>query len=233
MARIRFGDTHITIPRLPQTPKGFGGPGSIFRTSGNVLTFNIVPTFNEISIRNLGRKFALIGSEINRALLLDSHTRILLAHVKARFAKRGPLAKRDPSGKKWKPLVPPGFRTVNLDLKDILVDTGHLRDSIVARRTAVRLGKSKVIIEAKAPYASIHQLGGTGPTGNTIPARAFLGISIRGLQAISELRELQARRLSAIWADPLGRAIFSKIDPSITVLRKLGYDPTNIPKIIG
>ncbi|HFE31939.1 MAG TPA: phage virion morphogenesis protein [Gammaproteobacteria bacterium] len=61
-----------------------------------------------------------------------------------------------------------------LDNMKVLVDRGHLRDSIT-----YQVGTDEVAVGSNKAYAAIHQFGGQAGRGQavTIPARPFLGIS--------------------------------------------------------
>lgn len=112
----------------------------------------------------------------------------IIDRTKDRFRR-----KRGPDNRPWRKLNRNfGIPRSNPSYRDILVETGRLRDSIgltgrfgLATGLGFRIGITEEDQKAKA---ALHQNGGISPlTGGEVPARPFLGISPQDVTIIERL----------------------------------------------
>ena len=123
-----------------------------------------------------------LKESVNRATAVIADAQGLMTNIG--MAMKGQTTRRfqageGPDGAAWKPLAGPrkpraGEKKKKPGRVQVLVNTGHLRDTISfsATPSEVHVGSNKL-------YARIHQLGGKAGRGRkvTIPARPYLGLS--------------------------------------------------------
>ena len=118
---------------------------------------------------------------------------LIIRRTKDRFAPPGSSARaaRTPAGRPWEPLHSSTRerRRVNVTGRELLVDTGQLRNSIrvLSGTLANAVGTPSglgVNIGSNDPKAAIHQRGGVNEQGRMVPARPFIGISQADVAAV-------------------------------------------------
>jgi phage virion morphogenesis protein len=118
---------------------------------------------------------------------------VMVERIKKRFD-----TKRGPTGAPWRKLNPMTIRLRkrNKNPRDILVDTGRLRDSIGIlgrKRTGLVAATDagiKVGVVGNVPYAATMQFGGISSlTGGPVPARPFIGLNSEDVKAIKKVME--------------------------------------------
>lgn len=124
---------------------------------------------------------------------------VMVKRIKRRFD-----TKRGPTGAPWRKLHPMTLRLRRVNRRrprDILVDTGKLRDSIgILGRKRTGLVAStdagiKVGVVGNVPYASLMQFGGISSlTGGTVPARPFIGFNNEDVKAIKQVMERRLKK---------------------------------------
>lgn len=100
--------------------------------------------------------------------------------VETQTKRRITEEKTAPDGKAW-PAWSPRYAATRHAGNSLLVDEGHLRDSITHN---VASGGRTVDIGSNLVYARIHQFGGEGAGKPALPARPYLGLSAANRQDV-------------------------------------------------
>jgi phage virion morphogenesis protein len=134
------------------------------------MSFATSCSVDDAAFRPVLVRMLAVGGNLKPALKAAGEVMVNAAVLRINEEQRGP------DGTAWQELSPTYLAHRKRQDSPILVQEGHLRDSITAMATS-----DQVQVGSNLPYAAIHQFGGTsdmGPKQAAIPARPFIGPSL-------------------------------------------------------
>lgn len=158
------------------------------------IKFKVEPKSQDRVLRALRKQGEAMDSVVRNLDL----GKLIQRRIRARFSgdKFPNLYNKSPDGEKWKPITLDALLSrvrrqgTSAETTPPLYDTGSLRDSLRVRKRSFNIIDGRLtsyavsVSEEQEGKAVLHNAGGFTATGGQVPARPFMGLGSKDIDAI-------------------------------------------------